>query len=181
MEKITKRGTIPKDHANFEVCSKCNGRCCKSHPCHVFPEDFDKITVDTVIKKLQEGYCLDYWENVKKDDERTYWYIRPSVKGKQHLLVDATWGGECIFFENGKGCVLSERQRPSGGKALIPRKKPELECKEIEGYSKEDCYKLWLPYNDILEEAKKRLDNGSNIYNENTVDAIDILFKKLLL
>ena len=154
---------IPKNHENI-ICKECDGKCCKNMSCQVFPCDFKEITVKTIVKKIKAGYCFDYWEGGIEGKQGTAYFLRPQHKGYENKLIDPTWGGECIFLTD-TGCKLSEKDRPSGGKALIPGKKISDKCEFIDGWEKYDSAKAWLKYNDIIEEAISKIrGNTDEIY-----------------
>lgn len=132
---------------NYEVCSECQGACCKSMGCHYSPKDFIKVDIKSLRKVLDEGNTsIDWWEGdiFNNEKDRTY-YLR--MRNKNSRIVDASWGGECILLTE-EGCSLSFPNRPKGGRDLIP-KTESGHC--ITEYSKEDCCKEWYPYQSILE------------------------------
>jgi len=148
MSYILQENNLEVNNENFNLCSKCQGKCCKNMGCHYSPRDFKQIDVKTLKKLIDEGNTsIDWWEGdiFDKDDkgrDRTY-YLR--MRNKNSKIIDPSWGGECILLTE-EGCSLSFYNRPMGGRGLIPNEK---DC--IDEYSKEDCCKEWYPYQNILE------------------------------
>lgn len=168
---------IIENNENLSQCAKCGGRCCKSMPCEIFPQDVfgDKEPSFELLKEWIEKhplYCIDWWDGDVRgldwcDDDyldRCY-YIHPKTKGeKDRGLFIASWGGECIFLTD-TGCSLSWEDRPLGGKALTPgplvEKMEFLNGKPIimptryactSSYSKKEACIAWLPYHEWFEK-----------------------------
>lgn len=137
-----KRGIIPKNHENYELCKKCGGECCRHFPCALFPEDLKvkKITEEIIRKKLEDGFCVD--TSVQGLFGRVYYFIHPRCVTE--------WDTRCYFLSD-NGCELSEEDRPSGGRALIPNINPCM-CRPVKGYSSKDAARAWNPYRRILEK-----------------------------
>lgn len=139
-----------KEYINYELCKKCGGRCCKCLPGCCFPEDFDNDE-NKVIEALKTGnYSIDGWW----DDEKPLYFIRPATKkGKaENLLIDPTWGGECIFFQQDVGCTLPYAQRPTGCKLLEP--KEEGKCISHNG-GKWEAGMAWEKYRKMFKKIIK--------------------------
>ena len=150
-----------QEHECKDKCSKCKGQCCKSQSCPVFPTDLEKVDKESIINLIGKGYCFDYWEgnptdNIKYNGLIAY-FIRPKHKNYEDRLIDATWGGECIFLTD-EGCKLLESERPSGGKAVIPKEGFPNNCVVINGWNKKDCAVSWLEYHNIIKSAIKELN-----------------------
>lgn len=148
------------NNENHEVCSRCGGDCCKRMGCHYSPRDFNEITVQALEKEINKGFIsIDWWEGdvFNNDRERTY-YLR--VRNKNKNIVDPAWRGECSLLTE-YGCILPFKQRPMGGRALVPNKQGNgNNCKSK--YTKEDCCKEWYPYQDILEKLVDKFGRGTN-------------------
>lgn len=140
------------------VCAKCNGLCCKRSPCLVAPEEFDEITEEIIIEKINQGFCIDYWEGDFSEDykQMVVYFMRPRMKDYKEEIYHAGWSGECIFFVDNKGCSLSWENRPSQGRALVPDPKLKM-CKTIDGYRKKDIVERWAPYSELLSRVVDRL------------------------
>ena len=152
-----KQNKIPKKHENKEICSECGGECCKKLPCTVFPGDLNFINEEILTEMVKGKYCFDYWEgnptNDNKYDDVTAYFIRPKCKHETNKIVDASWGGECVFLTP-KGCQLHKSIRPSEGKALIPT--PKRPCIGIGGWDKREASILWLPHNELITKIIKK-------------------------
>ena len=95
---------------NRSICSPCGGKCCKSYAGIVSPEDIQGDPVNACAAMIDSGkYCLDLWDR-DSDLEETY-FLRPRHKNRHGSVIDASWGGECIFLTD-KGCQLSYKERP---------------------------------------------------------------------
>jgi Fe-S-cluster containining protein len=111
---------------NFDAarCAACGGACCKSLPGAAFPEDFP--TAESVQEALATGrWALDWWEGDPREghDELTEaYFLRPATKGKEGVVRDPSWGGECTFLTP-KGCELPAERRPRECRMLTPRPK----------------------------------------------------------
>lgn len=135
------------------ICKSCNGSCCKQMPGCNLPTDCAPPLSETLVSMLSSGnYAIDAWEGdpIGGDRERVY-YVRPRTKSAENKLYDFSWGGECIFFEDGKGCSLKEDERPAGCLLLEP--KEDGECK-VHGAGKQEAATAWIPYQDEIIDAE---------------------------
>jgi Fe-S-cluster containining protein len=143
-----------KNNENKSICTSCGGKCCKQMPGIVSPKDANEINVDYFINMYENGYQFDYWEgNLTGDPEHadlTFWYLRPQTKNSVGRVVDASWGGECVFLTE-NGCPMKFKDRPAQCRALKPS--PEMECNLDPEYDKKEMIKEWLPYNEIITKA----------------------------
>ncbi len=100
---------------------------------------------------VKDGYQFDYWEgNITgkpEHDEITAYYLRPQTKKSVGKMVDASWGGECVFLSE-SGCTKTFEQRPTQCRALKPEENGS--CSYTKKYSKIEVIKAWLPYNDVI-------------------------------
>ena len=119
---------------NKELCSKCDGCCCKKVPGIFFPSDFDTLSKDILERMLRKRF----WQVTFCGDENTY-YIMPNVRSNR-FAFNPFPGGICVFFKKNEGCLLEFNFRPTQCKALVPR---EGRCVEDKGYEKDDCIKSW--------------------------------------
>lgn len=149
---------------NPEVCAKCGGRCCMRMGCHTHPDDiirrFGPITKEVIIQALKCGdFSADCWDgDVREDndipyDENDYhsacWFIRARHIGAK--AVDKTYGGICANLTK-HGCKFSWKDRPAGGRALIPNTDRIGGCSET-SFDKVPGVLAWLPYSDMIEEV----------------------------
>lgn len=135
------------------ICSACKGACCKRMSGIVNPKQLGEITVDKIKEYLDNGYQFDYWEgnptNNSEYDNKTFYYLRPSLTNSTHKKVDGSWGGTCVFLTD-TGCSKTFEERPEGCQALLPQE--NFNCNS-QYYSKEEYCEMWFKYNDIIEKA----------------------------
>lgn len=132
------------NNENKKICSKCNRCCCKNSPCTYIPDDLklDEITIPELICKIEKsGYLSIVWAN-------GFLYMRP--RRKEGPIIDFKIVGdglqECSLLTE-KGCSLSFKERPTGGKALVPQE----DGKCYSTLSNNDFYKMWKPYQSLLK------------------------------
>jgi Fe-S-cluster containining protein len=139
-----------KNNENASLCSGC-GECCKRMPGIVHPNELGEITVESLSQMIKDGYQFDYWEgNITgkpEHDEITAYYLRPQIKHSVAKVVDASWGGECVFLTE-TGCSKTFEQRPTQCRALKPSESGN--CSYEKKYSKVEVIKAWLPYNEVI-------------------------------
>ena len=132
---------------NKELCSACEGICCKNMGCHYSPDDFSDLSFEGLKKEIDKGYIsIDWWDYLEfegKEYERGY-FLR--VRNEYAPIVDPSWEGVCILLTE-DGCPLSFEERPKGARLLIPSVN---KCKSL--YTKEDSCIDWIKYHDILEK-----------------------------
>jgi hypothetical protein len=102
---------------NFDLCEKCNGRCCKTCSGIYRLSDFGGCT-ENKIKNIEEmlhrkQLVIDWWE----DEERKY-FLRPPHLNSTYPR-DPTWGGTCIYL-GPKGCSKKFEERPYICRSLVP-------------------------------------------------------------
>lgn len=141
---------------NKNICKKCKGRCCKSISGIYNPNDFQTITVDSLLKYFNNGnLSIDWCEGDIRPNinelSQTY-YLRP--RHKEANIIDPSWGGECIFLTE-TGCKLVYSNRPQNCRDLIPN----IDYKKchLGSMSKTKYIKMWLPYQDILQKCFEQL------------------------
>jgi Fe-S-cluster containining protein len=141
------------NNENKSLCSGC-GQCCKRMPGIVSPSELKEVTVESLTNLFRSGYQFDYWEgNLTGKEEHvdtTFYYLRPQTKRSVNKIVDASWGGECVFLEE-SGCSKSFEERPTQCRALKPRKNGN--CHFNKQYGKRQMIEEWLPYNEIISET----------------------------
>ena len=158
---------------NLEICSKCKGRCCKSMGCHYSPNDFKGISFEILKNKIEEGnISIDWWEGNPFNDDRDIqraFFLR--VRNVHSPIIDPSWGGRCKLLTD-EGCSLPYKDRPKGGRELIPHE--SFMCNLT--YSKDECAKDWYVYNDIFQKLEKYFREKEK---PNNVDPIAFI-KKIL-
>jgi Fe-S-cluster containining protein len=158
------------DIENRELCRECGGRCCNLSPGILYPEDFEKVSAESIAALLRTGfYVIDTFDYMKIDEkERPGYHIRPHIYFKpigdyrilsglslgfmnRHIgtsVLHRGWGGPCIFLEE-NGCRLSLEERPKQCRVLDP-----TTCHEPGGENPKYLASLaWAPYEKEIEEA----------------------------
>lgn len=137
-----------KNNENKEICSKCKGRCCKNMGCHYSPRDFEKIEFEYLKNRIEkENISIDWWDGdiLSINEYSRVYYLR--CRNIDSEIVNPSWGGQCMNLTD-NGCNLSFKDRPLGGKMVIPQE--SYNC--INEYSKEDCVKEWRAYHSVLDK-----------------------------
>lgn len=169
----------------LEICKKCKGSCCKTMGCHYSPEDFKDLSFEGLKAEIDRGFIsIDWWEGNPFYDDRNIrqaYYLR-----SRHInsnIVDASWGGVCSLLTK-KGCSLCYKDRPKGGRLLIP--KEDKNC--IPKYTKEQAAMDWYKYNDILvqlvdyyncKEEKELLDDLDSKLEQQLNSVVNDFFNKM--
>lgn len=150
---------------NYKLCAACGGDCCQRMAGQYVPEDFkQEITAEFILSILQTGkFAIDWWEG---DDQPHY--IRPRHVGEP--AVKGSWGGVCVNWSKESGCSLSEEDRPTGCKKLVPKVVGTGELKEYRcNYKKSDKlgkYEMavrWKPYQKEIFDAIDQYRQYENI------------------
>ena len=141
-------------YINTKICSECGGKCCKAMPGACFPSDFafPANTTKLAVALKSGRYAIDWWEGDPREGKDEYsrgFFVRPAVKGKEGILYDPTWDGECTFLDT-NGCQLDKNNRPLNCKKLEPVAGGK--CKIHDDASKQGAAIAWLPYYKELAE-----------------------------
>lgn len=167
-------------NTNYPLCQKCGGECCKRNACDCSPEDFEK-DIAKMREALESGkYCIDFsredassffiganrtilvTERIKKS-HRDFLYIRPKNVGRPVVDIIHTEEveGPCIFWDEKKGCPLDYKNRPKGGRTLIPQ--ASRIC--IPPYDKLVMLMDWKPFtSELIKLAKEFFDPTWELY-----------------
>lgn len=123
-------------------------------PGTVHPSELKEITVESLSQMIKDGYQFDYWEGNltgKPEHENiTAYFLRPQTKKSAGKVVDASWGGECVFLTE-TGCSKPFEERPTQCRALKPAE--DGNCTYEKKYTKAEMIKDWLPYNEIINKV----------------------------
>lgn len=131
---------------NLEICNECGGKCCKSSPGLIFPEDFGRISLELLKEKFQSGlYAVDICD---LPVNATY-FIRMKRKGCDSIF-DPGRKNECSCLEQ-NGCRFVHDDRPVACRALIPDPPRCYFGDPI--YNMINCAKAWQPYTSLIEQA----------------------------
>ena len=149
-----------RTYRKSSFCSECKGKCCKIIPGCIFPEDFirnnKKIDRKTITDMVVNGtYAFDSWEGF--GGKGVGLFIRPSTKGKEKLILDFSWGGECVFLTK-KGCKLSFKNRPLQCRNLKPRKNKR--CTGDKRTGKYEAAVAWSKYYKLIESIVHSENNS---------------------
>lgn len=109
-----------KDCTNQELCSKCQGRCCKETGCFYMPEDFEKIEFTYLKNQIAKRRYISIaviTQVLGMPIPNPILYLKIRNEGAD--ICDISTKGQCMLLTP-EGCKLSFKNRPSGGKALIP-------------------------------------------------------------
>lgn len=139
---------------DYDTCTECGGACCKTLPGEVWPADVwaDSGPDWTRIKEMIRSgrYSIDWWEA-----EVPSYFLRPATKGSEGLVFQGAWTGECTFL-TGTGCPLTESDRPTSCRVLVPS---PPNCHTTHGgHGKEAAKNAWLPWSAKLERIGREID-----------------------
>lgn len=138
-----------------------------------FPEDFGLPETEEKIKDAflkTNLWALDVWDGEFEHNGKNgydVFYVRPRLKNAKEKLIDRSWGGECINLTE-SGCSLTFENRPTICRQLVPSKNYPYCKPEGEGFTKEDCVAVWIPYQELLE---KIIDEHREINNHHSGNA----------
>lgn len=159
---------IQSANTNAAICTACGGACCKNLPGEVLPGDLsptlDPYEVIVEAHNLLESglYTFDWYERFIPEggnidnafsSERGY-YLRPVTVGMEDSWRDPSHGGRCTLLHD-EGCELTEEDRPSGCRSLIPQeplaRKRAGGCHPAEGYTgKRSAAQAWFPFKEYI-------------------------------
>ena len=137
---------LKKDCTNKELCSECKGRCCKEVACFFMPNDFKKIEFKYLKSKIRKGYISIATVNEVDGITLPYPILYLKVRNINSDICCISAAGRCMLLTN-KGCKLSFKKRPSGGKALIPSREG---CKSL--YTEQEILTQWKPHQEVLKQ-----------------------------
>lgn len=127
---------IIQNNEHLDICSACGGSCCKNYAGWYHPEQV--LTILESYKntgELSPGYKIDAYE-------AEVYVLRPTHTNSPDSDEDFSWGGQCVHFEDKKGCSLTFEQRPLQCQSLT--------CSEPEiaktGLSKSKIKEYWKEY-----------------------------------
>lgn len=136
---------------NKEICSKCGGQCCKSMPGIFSPDDFEEVSINTLLPLLKTGkYTFEsqFFKN------KCVYFLRPSVRNFEGCIRSGRssfyTSGSCTFLTD-LGCELSAEKRPYECKNLEPNNNKDQKCK-FHGINNDKTILKWNKYQDLIEE-----------------------------
>lgn len=150
-----------------EICRLCRGKCCRKTPCSATPDDFgcsinimenaietgnysialmNKPNSSFTFRQISNKYVLSKKDIVENHDIALC--IRP--KGINRPTVDimlySPLVGQCVFYNEEKGCKLDLSKKPTLAKTLIPFK--STDCVQI--YDLGDLVDEWRGFSSKL-------------------------------
>lgn len=141
---------------NLKLCSKCGGKCCEICGCHFSPTDFKEISFEYLKNEIKKGYItIDRIPEEETYDKRPFGTMFLRIRNLGEPIVENGRRSKhygCILLSE-KGCKLSKKERPRGGKALIPvcdKKTGKVDCRQI--YNSYSCSYEWQLYQKVLYE-----------------------------
>lgn len=150
-------------YENKEICSRCQGACCKRMPACAMPKDFKDGDLDELVKALKTGKWAVDWldragllEPTDETQDRAY-FMRPAVKGAKQVY-DTSKGGECTFLTS-VGCKLPFESRPEGCRLMEP--KGSGKC-ILHGANTKQAAMAWMPFKEVIENAVAHINTDSN-------------------
>jgi len=151
------------ENQNPDVCGPCGGKCCKTMPGIVHPDDIEMSEEHLTTLITEKGYQIDCWENNPFDDGREIgqvFYLRPQTIKARNQVFDFSWGGQCVFLGD-TGCQLDWITRPSQCRALVP--KANHMCSfDDPNFSKKELAKAWFPHSEFLRNVGRKIDLEQN-------------------
>lgn len=160
---IKKDYDISKD-VNSQICSECKGKCCKMCGCHFSPDDFKEISFEYLKREIEKGYIsIDYVDCEMIYENFGVYILR--IRNANAPIVDTGFNRRtpCILLTD-EGCKLEYKDRPSGGKLLVPSEKffkNSLKQKERYCYQKytiENCCYEWKPHQGLIFQLIKNFE-----------------------
>lgn len=149
---------------NESFCAQCKGVCCKMYPGTTMPEDWGAPREEVMKERLDEAFAsgrwtIDWWGTDPRPAEsrtnppelKRAYFVRPATIGYEGVRYHTDSQGRCTFLDDAVGCTLTEDERPTQCRMLVPAAKFPDECGyQGKPYSKYDCAVAWLPYQHIL-------------------------------
>lgn len=140
-----------------DLCKKCGGFCCKKCGCDYAPSDFDKLDLNSIMEKLNEGnISIVSFITFKKFPNGKmsaipFLYLR--ARNTDRDVVDLLSLKKTCSMLTDNGCTYSIEERPKGGVNLIPRYPNK--CMPHENPF--DIVYGWQRYQNTLSKIVKRL------------------------
>lgn len=151
---------------NKDICTKCGGKCCKHCGCLWFPSDFKEISFSSIEKILEDGSSSIVGTPIVVQDRTRLkttgvtLSLRARNVGKGAIDLISLPSSCGSLTEN--GCKFDFKNRPSGGKHLIPTKDMKS-C--YEDFNVLAIERKWYTYNKILSRLVKRY-TGNSVMDE---------------
>lgn len=151
---------LEKDYTNKGLCSKCKGRCCKDSGCFFMPDDFEKIEYEYLKNEIEtKKYISIAAVNSVSGIVFPIFRLYLKVRNVDSPICNCSTKGTCMLLTP-TGCSLTFKDRPTGGKILIP--KEDGKCYATIRH--DEVIGAWRQYEDVL---KKLWNEYSDIPFEN--------------
>lgn len=138
-----------KKNENLDMCRQCGGICCLKCGCDYDIKDFKDCSYNTLTKELAKGnisiVCFFKFRNDNSYEAILYLRARNSNRDIVDLVSMKT---KCSMLGE-DGCMYDYKQRPEGGKNLIPRKDIDSMC--MSDRDPKDIVMSWKPYQKTLK------------------------------
>lgn len=153
--------TVIANNENPSMCTECGGNCCKNYAGGAIPSEFGAPSKPVMMYKIWRAlasglWAVDSWEGDPRpdiDELSETMYLRPAHTNAISKVMDRSWGGTCVFWDNDGGCSLSWDERPAVCRDLVPNYLSTAGCFNNEQYTKGAVALAWIPYQDIIAEA----------------------------
>lgn len=135
---------------DHDQCKECGGDCCKSAGCELAPSDFSDLSFEGLRRVMKKGYITMQLASQLYTGLNCPVLILHIRNRDEPIINFGGWHEEgCILHDNLRGCPFSDKDRPKGGRDLIPENRKYGTC--ARGYSIRMCAEDWLPYQGLLE------------------------------
>jgi hypothetical protein len=134
-------------YENYEICSKCNGMCCRSGGCIISPDQFEEFNKDVLKALIFSGIVMiDWWDGDPREDfdenpteyekkileETKYieigcaneaYYLRMrEIRDKEYEFQKGSYGSQCILHAAYGKCPIPICKRPYEAAFMVPNK-----------------------------------------------------------
>lgn len=159
---------------NREICAKCGGFCCKKSGCDYIPSDFENMSINYLVTKLEEGKISIVsalkFERLPNGKIYVNPFLYLRARNTNRPIVDLfSLKTKCSQLTD-NGCRYDISERPSGGVNLIPDS--DFKCLPKESPIKLMSY--WESYQKVLSKLVKRL-TGYSVEEKLKLDVINVL------
>lgn len=160
------------------ICRECGGVCCKKSGCDYFVSDFENMTMEYLLNKLESGrisiVATLNFNQLPNGKMVCNPFLSLRARNNNRDIVDLfSFKTTCASLQP-DGCYYDLNERPSGATTIVPGR--NLTC-----YSTVDKYaelEKWEPYQKVLKRIVKRL-TGKNV-DEKLKEDVEEVFYKIL-
>lgn len=153
---------------NPTVCGDCKGKCCQRCPGFTLPIELGAPDRKLLKKNIEARLRTSRWTLYRYEGpignigNGAVHILRPAIKNFEFMTVGPPIG-PCAFLGE-TGCGLSEAERPSQCRSLLPAPNyftdyKNATCRGLGTEKPIESYALaWLPYNQLLINAEKKIN-----------------------